>query len=227
MLYPWSCIVCARACQDEFGICEQCYPLLPWCRSVCAQCGVFVEASNTNEHVCGYCQKQPPYFDRLYASLWYYPPVSQLIVDFKYSQRWEYLRLLVYLFTRNCPVVADDALFLPVPSHPTRIRERGFNAVVEFLRLLKKYHQINYDLSYLQRVVATHTQTGMNELQRRKNVKNAFKVIRPIVHSRVILFDDVVTTSATVNELSRCIKKRGVKIVEVWAIARTKQVLMR
>jgi len=60
--------------------------------------------------------------------------------------------------------------------------------------------------------------------QRRKNVRNAFNIIKSINREYVILFDDVVTTGATVNELSKRLKKAGVSRVDVWAIARTKSV---
>ena len=221
LVYPWSCVVCARLCQVETGVCKQCYPLLPWCQSTCTQCGAFVPANNINRLLCGSCHTKRPFFDRLYAAFWYRPPINQLMVGFKYSQRWENLRLLVHLFSTNHPEISEDTLLLPVPSHPQRIRSRGFNAVVELTRLLKVNRYVNCDTSYIRRIFPTHTQTGMSKRQRRTNVSNAFKIVKPITHSKVILFDDVVTTCATVNEISRCLKREGVKNIEVWTIART------
>ena len=222
MLYPWPCIVCRGGSDQADGVCKQCYPLLPWCKSVCTICGLPVAASEFNHLICGRCQRQRPYYDRLVAPLWYQPPISQMITDFKYFNRWECARLLTSLFAQYCQNLLTDVLIVPVPSHSSRIRQRGFNAVLELVRLLKANSQTNFDSNFIQRVIATETQTGKTKSQRRRNVRNAFKILRPIKYKRVILFDDVVTTGATVNELSKCLKRHGVKYVEVWAIARTR-----
>ena len=62
----------------------------------------------------------------------------------------------------------------------------------------------------------------MLKAQRRKNVRGAFKVTKEIQQDHVLIFDEVVTTTATINELSRCLKRQGVKKVSVFSIARTK-----
>ncbi len=174
---------------------------------------------------CGQCQKEKPSYDRLVAPLWYQPPVRQLIVDFKYSYRWDYGRLLIELFAQACRTSNQVPLLLPVPSHQARIRERGFNAVFELIRMLRKKMDIRFDLYALQRVSHTATQTGKSRRQRRKNVKNAFLIKKPIQQQKIILFDDVITTSATVNEISKYLKSQGVEYVEVWALARTRKLL--
>ena len=204
------------------GICDKCYPLLPWCKSVCEICGLPITSDSKNHLICGRCQTRRPYFDRLIAALWYQPPISQLVAEFKYSSRWENARLLASLFVHQHKKTLTDGIVLPVPSHPTRIRERGFNGVLEFMRLLTASGQINYDSRLIQRVLATEMQTGKTKSQRNSNVRKAFKIVRPIEHEKIILFDDVVTTGATVNELSKCLKRHGVKYIEVCAIARTK-----
>ena len=214
--------MCRRISGHTDGVCNQCYPLLPWCNAVCVICGLPIAASVNNDLICGRCQQQPPYYDRLIAALWYQPPINQMIMEFKYFNRWEYARLLINLFIHRHRNLVSDALIIPVPSHASRIRQRGFNAVLELVRLLKATVQINFDSNFIQRVKATETQTGKSKGQRRRNVQNAFKMMKPIKHKQVILFDDVVTTGATVNELSKYLKKHGVKYIEVWAIARTR-----
>ena len=226
-LYPWLCNVCLNKCNDRAGVCAQCYPLLPWCNSVCSICGLAISVDSQHQYMCGECQQRRPHFDHLFAPLWYEPPISQFIVDYKYSNRLEYAQLLMDLFMSKCRMPNCDALLIPVPSHPTRIRERGFNAVYELTRVFRQVSNIDYATRRIKRTLITDTQNGKSRRERRRNVKNAFKVIKKIEPKKVILFDDVVTTSATVNELSKCIKKQGVETVEVWAIARTRQNMRR
>ena len=109
-----------------------------------------------------------------------------------------------------------------MPSHPYRVRSRGFNAVFELLRILNRKQPLQIDFNYLQRIKNSAPQTGKTDLQRKHNIKNAFRVNSDQTHKRVVLFDDVVTTGATVAEASRCLKKSGVENVRVWALARTK-----
>ena len=175
-LYPWSCKVCGASDAVEQGICRDCLPLLPWCGHACCQCGQALSNEINHEMICGQCQKKAPYFDRLHAALWYQPPVKQLITDFKYHQHWENIRCLVNLFMKNKPEVYADSLLVPMPSHAKRIRERGFNAVYEFARLINREIKFEYDLNLLKRVKHTETQTGKTKVQRRVNVKNAFHV---------------------------------------------------
>ena len=91
----------------------------------------------------------------------------------------------------------------------------------ECMRFLKKQLPIKCDPSLLKRISYTETQTGKTRLQRRLNVRNSFAVSRPIQKENIILFDEVVTTGATVNEASRQLKRAGARHVVVWCIART------
>ena len=222
MIYPWLCSVCGGR-GDKSGICVACKSHLPWCQGIlCSVCGLPLSGHRDANLVCGECQKSPPDFDHLNAVLWYQSPIDKLITDYKYFSHWENAHTLVELVKSSFVANAQSGLIIPVPSHPVRIRQRGFNAVYELIKQLKSQVKFDYDLQSVCRRHNTEIQTGKLKGQRRKNVKGAFKIIKPILSEHVILFDEVVTTGATVNELSRCLKKSGVKQVSVWAIARTK-----
>lgn len=220
-IFPWTCKICGRSDNVDQGICSDCLSILPWCQRSCYQCGLPVHTSGTDHLICGQCLQKPPNFDHLHAALWYQPPISQLIAGFKYHQCWENVRCLINLFAMTDPLVPPKSRVIPIPSHPARIRERGFNVVYECMRFLKKQLPIKCDPSLLKRISYTETQTGKTRLQRRLNVKNSFAVSRPIQKENIILFDEVVTTGATVNEASRQLKRAGARHVIVWCIART------
>ncbi len=110
---------------------------------------------------------------------------------------------------------------IPVPLNQQRLRERGFNQALELSRIIAAQLNIPLDYSLCQRDKATPFQSGLSATQRKQNLKNAFKVTTINSYHHVAIFDDVVTTGTTVNELARQLKLSGVKTIEVWAIART------
>ena len=223
-IYPWKCCICGSANQGGVGVCHACIRYLPWCtnRSLCRTCGLPISATKSVTKICGACQKSPPYYDYTHTSFWYETPIDKLISDYKYFNQWQNAHTLVKLSAKQFSNVANTGLVIPMPSHPARVRKRGFNAVFELVKLLSKEIQFDYSFTCVSRTKNTQTQTNKLKDQRRKNVKNAFKVISRIDYDHVIIFDEVVTTAASVNELSRCLKKAGVKQVSVFAIARTK-----
>jgi ComF family protein len=224
MVYPWVCCVCGGHNKGQSGVCSLCIEQLPWCsrESLCVVCGLPISASMSVSKICGECQKSPPYYDRIQANFWYQSPIDKLISGYKYFNQWENAQTLTELSIKPFTEVAKTGLVIPMPSHPARVRQRGFNAVFELIKLLNKQVEFDYEFNRVLRNKYTQTQTGKLKSQRRKNVKGAFTVVKPIDNDHVIIFDEVVTTAATVNELSRCLKKFGVKQVTVWAMARTK-----
>jgi len=225
LIYPWYCCVCgAQTCHK--GVCDQCESYLPWSEQVtqCDVCALPLVTEVSQSLICGQCLKYPPFYDCLRAVFWYRPPIDDLITEYKYSNRWQHARTLIELsqdsFARYC--VNSNSLIVPVPSHPMRVKQRGFNAVYELIKLFKQKHTFEYDDKLVTRIKNTDTQTGKSKSQRRQNVRYAFAVNKVIQINHITLLDEVVTTGATVNELSRCLKKAGVKKVSVWAIARTR-----
>lgn len=223
-IYPWFCCVCGSNNLEGVGVCSACISHLPWCckDTLCARCGLPIAAAMSVTRVCGECQKLPPYFDATHANFWYQSPINKLISDFKYCHQWQNAHTLVKLSANQFNGVVKTGLVIPMPSHPMRVRQRGFNAVFELIKLFSKNIQFEYSFDCVSRTKNTHIQTNKLKNQRKKNVKNAFKVTRHINYDHVIIFDEVVTTAASVNELSRCLKNAGVKRVSVYAIARTK-----
>lgn len=114
----------------------------------------------------------------------------------------------------------NASMIVPVPLHPKRLRERGFNQALELARYLEKPLQIKCRKDVVQRIRNNRPQQGMNAKQRRSNVKQSFAVNQPLAGERVLIVDDVVTTGTTVNELAKTLKKAGATSVSVLALAR-------
>ncbi len=230
-IYPWNCAICGIYSTDK-GVCKACESYLPWCwkDKKCDVCGLPISSNLHHILICGQCQKRPPYFDHLVAVFWYQSPINQLITQYKYFYHWEHIHTLVTLANDEFKNACEDALLIPVPSHASRVRQRGFNAVYELVKLLSKQYAFDYDSHLVKRIKKTELQTGKTKTQRQQNVRHAFEVTDMTKVARIqhaIIIDEVVTTGATVNEISRCLKKAGVSKVTVWALARTKVNLYR
>jgi ComF family protein len=123
-------------------------------------------------------------------------------------------------------VVADvepPEVLLPVPLHPARLRERGFNQALELARPLARRFDRPLLIDAVRRIRATPPQTGTDRGARRRNIRNAFALHRPLPWRHVAIVDDVMTTGSTVAELARLLRRNGVERVQVWVAARAQR----
>ena len=213
-----SCLLC-RAPASGSGLCEKCLDHLPHLSQACRQCGLPLEIPNVA--ICGECLASPPAFDRAVIPFIYAAPINRLIADLKYHRQLAVGRVLARQLAEKVERDGVD-LLLPVPLHPLRLRERGFNQASEICRILSGDTQIPWSSSRMVRARSGSSQRESSRRERLRNVRGAFAWTgqRPCP-SRVALVDDVVTTGATVRAAATCLKKAGADWVEVWAIART------
>lgn len=112
-----------------------------------------------------------------------------------------------------------DAI-LPVPLHPNRLRERGYNQALELARVVGRRLGTPVEHRHCRRTRATQAQSDLDERRRLANIRGAFEAA-PVVPKRLAILDDVVTTGATVTELTRVLRRVGCEQIEVWTLART------
>lgn len=108
---------------------------------------------------------------------------------------------------------------IPVPLHAQRLRQRGFNQTAELVKGLAAELNCPYSLTHCDKIINTPTQAGLRGQQRRKNLRQSFRV-KPMPYAQVTLVDDLLTTGSTANELARCLKQQGVRRVDVLCCAR-------
>lgn len=104
-------------------------------------------------------------------------------------------------------------LILPVPLHPVKKAERGYNQSYFLAKGLSKVCKIPVGQDILKRRVNTPSQTTLDLSERKRNIENAFRVCRPakIKNKNLMLIDDVITTGATISECGRVLKEKGAK----------------
>lgn len=107
---------------------------------------------------------------------------------------------------------------VPVPLHPKRARERGFDQADWLARRLAVRHGVKLSRAIRRR--HTRSQRGLDRAERYRNLRNGFEVRKPLP-ARVALLDDVMTTGATLDALAEACLAAGASEVEAWAVART------
>ncbi|MDQ2070179.1 ComF family protein [Natronospira bacteriovora] len=224
LLLPHQCLVCGAGGEDGLDLCRGCGEDLPWNRRPCIRCANLLPPGSPVNSECGKCQsgETPAGFDRIHAPLLYDFPVDRLIQSLKFDGRLPPGRMLGELCAHTLlqeDRPRPDAL-LPVPLHPTRWRERGFNQARELARPLSRALNAPILDGLAHRTKTGPAQAELPLEKRRGNVRGLFE-IRGKAPAHVAIVDDVVTSASTVAELARCLKRAGAERVEVIAIART------
>jgi len=111
-------------------------------------------------------------------------------------------------------------LVVPVPLHPRRLRERGFNPAALLARSVSRVRRIAWDAVALRRLRDTPSQTLLDRRSRKENVSGAF-LARGGLPAHVCLVDDVVTTGATLEAAALALHAGGASRVTALCAART------
>ena len=225
---PRLCVFCEQVVGEkaEVAVCPACEAKVEWVASpLCPRCGRVFSVREGTDHLCGACQTEPPPFTRARAAALYEEegPTGQAIKRFKYSGRQDMLPVMHHWLQRpQClELVAQADLVAPVPLHPHRLKQRGFN---QALLLAQAFPGVRLERELLIRVRPTPPQSGLNPKERRENVKGAFAVPRPekVKGKKILLVDDVFTTGATVKECAQSLRRAGAHEVDVLTVARVR-----
>ena len=169
-----------------------------------------------------------PPFAACCAAVAYQGDVEDWIHRFKYPRRgWRGLdpaplgviRQLVLEASRRAPGPPPDRI-VPVPLHPRRLRERGFNPAALLARWIARERRCRFDAALLRRVRDTPSQTGLDRRARRANMRGAFQA-RGRSPGVIWLVDDVVTTGSTLVEAARALRRAGAREVVAICVAQT------
>ena len=206
LLPPVCCLCGAPGQAPDLDLCDVCATLLP----------VFGGGVGSEPAVRG---------DTVVRTLFlfkYAYPVDHFIRAVKFRGERVFARVLGELLAREHRSRGWELpdCIVPMPLHVTRLRERGFNQSLEIARFAAASLGVQVDTQSLVRRVATREQSGLSLAARRKNVRGAFAVARPIPYGRLAVLDDVVTTGSTAMAAIDALKAAGAREVELWAIAR-------
>jgi ComF family protein len=232
LLYPPRCLVCGRFLETlssrvEGAFCAECLgDLTPITSPHCTICGAPFVTKEGEDHPCERCIRKPPHFEAIYSPYLYQGALMDAIHRFKYGPKNSYAKHLGPLLARFADRIiqgSNNTLLMPVPLHPKKLRQRGFNQSLLLARHVAREINSELDFLSLRRVKYTESQTGLNQDERRKNVKGAFQIVKrdAVDGKEVLLVDDVATTGHTLNECAKVLLKAGAEKVECLVLART------
>ena len=226
LLYPATCTICGKNLWAGKYLCDACETkAIRIVAPFCDRCSEPFEGSITSAFTCANCAHRTIYFDAAVAAYRGRGIVREIIHEFKYARQMH----LRHLIGRWIRAALDDErlrdvsfdLIVPVPLHPARQRERGFNQASLLAESLSADTSLP-STPVLERIRYTTTQTALDRSERMENLHNAFRLRKnaDVRGLRVLLIDDVLTTGSTLSECARVLKRAGAISVHAATAAR-------
>jgi len=160
-------------------------------------------------------------YDDEYFCFYYKNEMRKLILSYKFYKQIQ-LRIFFYYEFRKVLKRENIKYLVPVPCNAKNFKKRGYNQIIEILKLFDSNYKI-IDLLY--RTKDSIEQKGLNKEQRRKNIINKIKLKQNktylLKNKKIFLIDDVYTTGITIEECKRVLNEIGIKDIKVLCLSRT------
>jgi ComF family protein len=220
VVFPPSCVHCRAIVETESHafrhLCVRCAAQLDYVQPPhCVTCGHPFYGVVEGERACPHCAGLEPAFREGRTAVLFKGPARALVIELKYHRGLHVLEDMTEVLRRTPHIMTHvrGATLVPVPLHPRKARERGFNQAELLAESLARAAggETRVEL-LLRRVVDTQTQTAFDRRTRMANLKNAFALasgasLNPALH--FILVDDVFTTGSTLNACARSLRRSG------------------
>lgn len=217
--------------------CNDCLPgFQPITSPLCPICGTMFAGRDDRDHICGACIRKTRRFASARAAGVYGDILRIAVHQLKYAGKIQLAKPIGRLLFRIFLDFSDRHpidMVMPVPLHPSRLRQRGFNQadllIKEWESLFKMARPGNIfpdiERDILKRVRKTRSQMLLGKADRKRNIRNAFgvdsKKCAGMTDARILLIDDVYTTGATLDECARVLLRAGAGRVDALTVART------
>jgi len=225
LLFPRTCAGCESALPlgTLSELCAACWRSIREPASArCDRCSLSLPFASAP---CRDCLAHSPGFDRAFAlgvylaTGTYLNPLARALRALKYQGRRGVAGSFAAAMAERFEL-PDGAPLVPVPLHPRRLRERGFNQAALLARALADASGHPADLRALARHRDTPSQTRLDATSRARNLDGAFMAHRRLDGRPVVLVDDVVTTGATASACAAALRAAGASLVVVAAVGR-------
>ena len=180
------------------------------------------------EGQCESCQINPPHFDKTICLDRYDGVLQNALHQLKYQKRIAFAHGLAHAWNdilSEQHMNAEGNYLLPVPLSTEKLCVRGFNQSWEIAKRIQCKDGIQKSPYILKRHHDQTAQAGSSLLVRHSKIQDAFYIEQsalPFLHNKsVIIFDDVMTSGATLDEIARVLKDNGVLHVMNWVLLRT------
>ncbi|WP_105616955.1 ComF family protein [Vallitalea okinawensis] len=215
LIFPPRCLLCDELLTvKERHVCEAC-DIHRFINDGhrCIKCGRLVDSV---EERCEVCKEVDYSFDQGFALLQYEGIIHTTFYRLKYGKRKEIGTAFGKMMAKYLEDEIDHldiSVIIPVPLHPSREMQRGYNQAGVIAKTLAKELNLPVDINYLLRIKATKPQSSLNLRGRQNNLKNAFSISNQQQYEQVLLIDDIYTSGNTMDQCAKVLKEAGTKKV--------------
>lgn len=231
LLFTKKCLLCQKF--EDTYLCQNCFRSLTFKSQSCPNCGL----KNKKGEFCQNCKKYFSYQGIMIAGDFNDKKLSKLIKLFKYKFIKEvglFLGLFLFNFFENTawvnPILEnkndsdfnkDNSLIIAAPLSRKRERWRGFNQSQVLAEIISKKSKIPI-FNGLKKKKDTKIQSKLKKTERKNNLKDCFEIVNKneslkiIQGKKIIIIDDVATSGATIEEISKELKKYQPQ--EIWGL---------
>ena len=218
LFFPTVCALCGKLgpmictdCLSQFARVSEPH---------CHRCGhTLIHAANA----CGNCLSPDFNLSQVRTTLVYREPVTNVIHALKYKGLFALSKPLAQLMVDSWPNWDESPeLLIPIPLHPQRKKQRGFNQSELLADVVGQKENIPIARDALKRVKNTAPQIGLSPKERQENVRDAFAADPNVVKGkRILLMDDVFTTGSTMKAAAKELLASGTTSVSAYCLAGT------
>ncbi|MBR3697439.1 MAG: ComF family protein [Clostridia bacterium] len=217
-LFPPYCKICGKQSRKE--LCDNCYLRFKKYEDL---------------HIINFKKDDIPFklkyqferrnLDYLIYLFNYKKSIRKLILNYKFFNQFYLSKVFSEIIFKNeklCRILKFYDIIIPVPMHKNKLKVRGYNqAELLAIDLCEKLN-FKYYKNILIKTVNNKKQSSLSEKERYENIKNVYKILKPekIKNKNIILVDDICTTSATLEECAKILKKNGARKVTAVVIAK-------
>ncbi len=209
LISPHHCVVCSDIAD---GMCKKCMlQLKPFNLHNCILCGYGL---NTGNRCCSSCELAN---------------VNQLIIvkmskdlrkllhEYKYNNKRAFCKVLAQIVSNNIDNTGRSYIIVPLPPSSKHRRQRGYDHILNIVRHLSKMTNCEYEMVLKRKT--NFRQVGADRQTRFIQAENAFISRYPLSPDRTyIIFDDVITTGATITSAVRALRSGGARKIQILAI---------
>lgn len=209
LISPHHCVVCSDIAD---GMCKKCMlQLKPFNLHNCILCGYGL---NTGNRCCSSCELAN---------------VNQLIIvkmskdlrkllhEYKYNNKRAFCKVLAQIVSNNIDNTGRNYIIVPLPPSSKHRRQRGYDHILNIVRHLSKMTNCEYEMVLKRKT--NFRQVGADRQTRFIQAENAFISRYPLSPDRTyVIFDDVITTGATITSAVRALRSGGARKIQILAI---------
>ena len=209
LISPHHCVVCSDIAD---GMCKKCMlQLKPFNLHNCILCGYGL---NTGSRCCSSCELAN--VNQL-ITVKMSKDLRKLLHEYKYNNKRAFCKVLAQIVSNNIDNTGRNYIIVPLPTSSKHRRQRGYDHILNIVRHLSKMTNCEYEMVLKRKT--NFRQVGADRQTRFIQAENAFISRYPLSPDRTyVIFDDVITTGATITSAVRALRSGGARKIQILAI---------